>query len=207
IIEIEGTLDANVDAQGNALQCSDYHRADPETGTPYSLEAFLAAYDPATWGRVDPGGPLERARAASAAAQQSRVRIRIPANTTIVGVGGNARMRGAWFDIRPGSTSGNTPMNVIIRNIAFEDTFDCFPEWSPTDGAQGNWNSLYDTISVRNATHVWIDHNRFADIETADERLPEYFGRLYQVHDGFLDVTNASDLVTISWNHFRNHDK
>jgi pectate lyase len=30
---------------------------------------------------------------------------------------------------------------------------------------------------------------------------------LYQVHDGLLDITNASDLVTVSWNKFRNHDK
>lgn len=207
IIEIEGTIDANVDAAGNPLQCSDYHRPDPETGTPYSLDAFLAAYGPATWGRVNPSGALERARAASASAQQSRVRIRIPANTTIVGVGGDATVRGAWFDIRPSSTSGNTPMNVIVRNLAFEDTFDCFPQWAPTDGALGNWNALYDGISVRNATHVWIDHNRFVDIATADALLPEHFGRKYQVHDGFLDVTNESDLVTISWNHFRNHDK
>jgi len=207
IIEVEGTIDANVDASNHPLQCSDYHRDDPETGTPYSLEAFLAAYHPDTWGRVAPSGPLERARAASASAQQSRVRIRIPANTTIVGVGGSATVRGAWFDIRPSSTSGNTPMNVIIRNLAFEDTFDCFPQWSPTDGALGNWNALYDAISVRNATHVWIDHNRFEDIDTADDTLPVHFGRIYQVHDGLLDVTNESDLVTISWNHFRNHDK
>lgn len=207
IIEIEGTIDANVDANNQPLTCPDYYRNDPQTGAPYSLEAFLQEYDPATWGRVNPSGPLERARAASASAQQSRVRIRIPANTTIVGVGRNARVLGAWFDLRPSSTSGNTPMNVIIRNLAFEDTYDCFPQWAPNDGAAGNWNSLYDTISVRNATHVWIDHNSFADVATASETLPVYFGRLYEVHDGLLDVTNESDLVTISWNRFSNHDK
>jgi pectate lyase len=207
IVEVEGTIDANVDASNAPLGCEDYHRPDPETGTPYSLDAFLAAYDPATWGRVNPSGPLERARAASASAQQSRVRIRIPANTTIVGVGGDARVLGAWFDIRPGTSSGNVPMNIIIRNLNFEDTFDCFPQWAPNDGAQGNWNSLYDTISIRNSTHVWIDHNRFADVATADDTLPVHFGRLYQVHDGLLDVTNESDLVTISWNRFSNHDK
>lgn len=207
IIEIEGTIDANVDAGNQSLACQDYYRTDPQTGTPYSLQAFLEQYDPATWGRVNPSGPLERARAASASAQQSRVRIRIPANTTIVGVGRDARVVGAWFDIRPGSTSGNTPMNVIIRNIAFEDTYDCFPRWAPNDGAAGNWNSLYDTISIRNATHVWIDHNSFADVATASDTLPTYFGRLYEVHDGLLDVTNESDLVTISWNRFGNHDK
>ena len=34
-----------------------------------------------------------------------------------------------------------------------------------------------------------------------------YFGRIYQVHDGLVDVTNESDLVTISWNRFSDHDK
>jgi pectate lyase len=96
---------------------------------------------------------------------------------------------------------------VIIRNIAFEDSYDCFPQWAPTDGATGNWNSLYDAISVRNATHVWIDHDSFADRLTADSTLPEYFGRIYQVHDGHVDITNESDLITVSWNHFREHDK
>ena len=207
IIEIEGIIDANVDIDNQPLSCADYHRNDPQTGTPSSLEAFLLEYDPATWGRMNPSGPLERARAASAAAQQSRVRIRISANTTLVGVGRNARVLGAWFDVRPSSTSGNTPMNVIIRNLAFEDTYDCFPQWSPNDGSTGNWNSLYDVISVRNATHVWIDHNSFGDVATTNETLPTYFGRLYEVHDGLLDVTNESDLVTISWNRFSNHDK
>lgn len=207
IIRIAGVIDANVDGNNSALTCEDYARPDPQTGTPYSLEAFLAAYDPATWGRTNPSGPLERARVASVAAQQARVRIRIPANTTIVGVTPDAGLRGAWFDIRPGSTSGNQPMNVIIRNLAFTDTFDCFPQWSPIDGATGNWNAQYDSISVRNATHVWIDHNAFADVATADAGLPHYFGRIYQVHDGLLDVTNESDLVTISWNRFSDHDK
>ncbi len=30
---------------------------------------------------------------------------------------------------------------------------------------------------------------------------------LFQVHDGLLDITNASDFVTVSWNRFVNHDK
>lgn len=207
IIRIDGVIDANIDEAGNPLSCPDYARPDPQTGTPYSLEAFLATYDPAVWGRVNPSGPLERARVASAAAQQARVRIRIPANTTIVGVGRGSGLRGAWFDIRPSSTSGNQPMNVIVRNLTFADTYDCFPQWAPTDGAEGNWNSLYDAISVRNATHVWIDHNAFLDVDTADSTQPTYFGRLYQVHDGLVDVTNESDLVTVSWNLLANHDK
>lgn len=39
-------------------------------------------------------------------------------------------------------------------------------------------------------THVWIDHNAFT-----------------QAGDGLLDITRASDFITISWNRFFNHDK
>ncbi len=208
-VYIKGTIDANVDDAGQPLSCESYYRPDPETGEMYSPEAFIAAYDPAgPWGaEEEPSGPQERARDASSSAQESRVRIRIPANTTIYGIGERPTVRGAWFDIRPSSTSGNTPMNVIVRNVHFEDTVDCFPEWDPTDGDAGNWNAAYDSISVRNATHVWIDHNRFADVRSDDDSLPVVFGRRYQVHDGLVDITNASDFVTVSWNVFRNHDK
>ncbi|TWI05784.1 pectate lyase [Luteimonas cucumeris] len=208
IIQVTGVIDANVDDDNQPLRCDDYVRADPDTGELYSLEQYLTAYDPATWGREDePSGPQERARDASADAQTARIRIRIPPNTTIVGATRNATIRGAWFDIRPGSGSNNAPANVIIRNLTFVDTHDCFPAWDPADGSEGNWNSLYDAISVRNATHVWLDHNAFLDVETADAGLPTYFGRLYQIHDGLVDITNASDLVTVSWNLFANHDK
>jgi pectate lyase len=194
IIQVEGAIDANVADDGQPLTCDDYAR------NGYSLDAYLAAYDPAVWGRVPPSGPLEAARVPSQQAQQERVRIRIGSNTTIVGLGKSALVRGAWLDIRDAD-------NIIIRNITFRDTYDCFPQWSPTDGSQGNWNALYDAVSLRNSTHVWVDHNDFADVETADETEPVYFGRLFQVHDGHLDITNASDLVTASWNRFTRHDK
>jgi pectate lyase len=135
-------------------------------------------------------------------AQQGRVRIRIGSNTTIVGVGNNAVIRGAWFDVRGTSTS-----NIIIRNLTFQDTFDCFPAWDPLDGSAGNWNAAYDSISLRDGHHVWIDHNTFEDRDTADSTLPTYFGRLFQIHDGLVDITNAFDLATVSYNRFVNHDK
>jgi pectate lyase len=201
IIYVDGPIDANVDDNNQPLTCADYAR------NGYTLEAYLAAYDPAVWGRVLPSGPLEAARVASAAAQQARVRIRIGSNTTIVGVGKNTVIRGAWFDIRGTAGVVGSRTNIIVRNLTFEDTFDCFPQWDPTDGSQGNWNSAYDSISLRDSDHVWIDHNSFADKETADDTLPTYFGRLFQVHDGEVDITNASDLVTVSYNRFLDHDK
>ena len=135
------------------------------------------------------------------------MRIRPGSNTTIVGLGRNATIRGAWLDIRGTAGVANSRTNIIVRNLTFQDTFDCFPAWAPTDGALGSWNSLYDSISLRDTNNVWIDHNTFEDRDTADETLPQYFGVLFQVHDGLLDITNASDLVTVSWNRFRNHDK
>jgi pectate lyase len=199
IIYVDGTIDMNVDDNNQPLTCEEYYRDG------YTLEAFLATYDPAVWGRVAPSGPLETARLASRDAQQARVRIRIGSNTTIVGLDKQATIRGGWFDIR-GSSTVNVS-NIIIRNLTFQDTYDCFPAWAPTDGALGSWNALYDSISLRNADHIWIDHNTFVDRETADSTLPQYFGVLYQVHDGQLDITNASDFVTVSWNRFENHDK
>lgn len=199
IIYVDGTIDMNVDDANQPLACPDYYR------NGFTLEGFLAAYDPAVYGRTAPTGPLEAARVASQAAQQGRVRIRIGSNTTIVGLDKHATIKGGWFDIRGSSTVNMT--NIIIRNLTFVDTYDCFPQWSPTDGALGSWNALYDAISLRNSDHVWVDHNTFMDLDTADSTLPDYFGVLFQVHDGLLDITNASDFVTVSWNQFINHDK
>ena len=120
IIYVDGTIDANVDDNNQPLTCTDYQR------NGYTLEAYLAAYDPAVWGRVLPSGPLEAARVASQQAQQARVRIRVGSNTTIVGVGKNSLIRGAWFDIRGTAGVANRRTNIIIRNLTFADTFDCF---------------------------------------------------------------------------------
>ncbi|MCL4813516.1 MAG: pectate lyase [Vicinamibacteraceae bacterium] len=196
IIYVDGVIDANVDDHNQPLACTDYYRDG------YTLEAYLATYDPDVWGRVPPSGPLETARITSRNAQMARVRIRVGSNTTIVGVDRRATIKGGWFDIRGAATS-----NIIIRNLRFVDTYDCFPAWAPTDGAAGNWNAEYDSISIRDGHHIWIDHNEFADVETIDSSLPTYFGRLCQVHDGQLDITNAASFVTVSWNRFVNHDK
>ena len=121
IIYVKGTIDANVDDANQPLQCTDYYRND------FTLEAFLATYDPSVWGRGAPTGALETARVASQAAQQARVRIRIGSNTTIVGMGRKATIRGAWFDIRGTANVFNSRGNIIIRNLTFQDTYDCFP--------------------------------------------------------------------------------
>ncbi|MCK1806851.1 MULTISPECIES: polysaccharide lyase family 1 protein [Micromonospora] len=193
IVYVAGTVDGFEGPDGTPLDCADL--ADPE----YSLPAYLAAYDPATWGRTNPSGPLEAARVRSVAAQTRQTQINVGSNTTIIGLRG-ARLTGLTLMI-------DRVDNVIVRNIEFVDARDCFPAWSPTDGDTGNWNSQYDQISVRRSEHVWIDHNTFTDGDNPDSTQPVYFGRPWQVHDGSLDVTHTASLVTVSWNRFTGRDK
>ncbi|WP_329277337.1 pectate lyase family protein [Streptomyces sp. NBC_01451] len=197
IIKIKGTIDANTNDAGKKLTCADY-----AAGTGYSLAAYLKAYDPATYGRSKlPSGTQEKARAAAKDAQAKNIVFKVPANTTIVGVPGTKA------GITGGSLQVKSVDNVIIRNLTFSATEDCFPQWDPTDGSTGNWNSAYDAVTLRGATHVWADHNTFTDAPHLDSANPKYYGREYQIHDGALDITNGSDLVTVERNQFTNHDK
>jgi pectate lyase len=189
IVFVSGRIDL---AEGAG--CADY--ADPD----YRLDAFLAAYDPAVWGRATkPSGPLEDARVRSAKRQSDQIRINVPANTTLIGINGARLEHGSLVLTNVG--------NVIVRGIEVTDAADCFPAWDPTDGAAGNWNSLYDLISLSGATNVWIDHNTLSDGNNHDAGQPLYFGRPYQVHDGASDIIKGSDLVTVSYNDYYDHDK
>ncbi|CAN7497007.1 pectinesterase family protein [Paenibacillus sp. LjRoot153] len=195
MIYINGTIDMNVDQNDNPIGMEFYK--DPL----YDFNAYLQTYDPAVWGKTLPGGALEEARVRSASNQSKQIKVNVGSNTTIVGLPGtNAKILG-------GNLNVENVDNVIIRNIEFRNTFDYFPQWDPTDGDLGNWNSAYDSISVKSSTHVWIDHNTFSDIGGMDDPNHTYFGRKYQQHDGAVDMTNASDFITVSYNYFHDHDK
>ncbi|MEQ0560141.1 pectate lyase [Amycolatopsis sp. NEAU-NG30] len=191
IIQVRGTIEGNVDDADRPVGCEYF--ADPA----YTLPSYLAAYDPATWGRVRPSGPLEEARARSQANQAKQVVVDVGPDTTIVGLGAQATLHGLTLRV--------TGSNVILRNLNFSDAHDCFPQWDPLDTADGNWNSEYDNVDLVGATHVWVDHNEFSD--GGNTAQPTYFGRKYEVHDGLLDIVNGSDLVTVSYNRLHEHDK
>jgi pectate lyase len=194
IVRIAGTIDLGVDDANRPLGYDDYR--DPA----FDFEAYLTAYDPAAWGRKPPEGPLEAARVRSAQRQAARVIVRVPSNTTLLGVGRDAR-------IVHGMLLLEKVDNVIVRNIAFEDAYDHFPAWDPKDNAGGEWNSQYDNVSLRGASNVWIDHCTFGDGDRPDHAARTALGRPMQHHDGLLDITHQSNHVTVSWNHFRDHDK
>ncbi|GHH89208.1 hypothetical protein GCM10017771_38500 [Streptomyces capitiformicae] len=96
---------------------------------------------------------------------------------------------------------------MIVRNLELRDAYDCFPVWQSNTGGLGDWKTAYDNIWLRGAGHVWIDHVTLSDKGHPDEDEPTYFGRNHLRHDGLLDITNASDLVTVSWSRFADHDK
>ena len=194
IVRVRGRIDLNVDDANKPLGFNDYR--DPA----FDFEAYLKAYDLATWGKKPLTGPLEEARQRSSKKQAERVLLRVPSNTTLVGLGADAR-------IENGSLFLDKVSNVIIRNLHFADAYDFFPAWDPKDNANGEWNSEYDNITLRGATNVWVDHCSFTDGKRPDHTARIALGRPMQHHDGFLDITQQSNFVTVSYNHFQNHDK
>lgn len=196
IIKISGTIDLCVNDSNVSMAESDFRVS------PYTITDYLTAYDPSTWGYSSSvSGTQETARAASASAQASRVVIYIGSNTTILGLGTDAKI------IHGNLYIGSGVSNVIIKNIEFQDAYDYFPQWDPTDGSSGNWNSQYDCITIKGGTSVWVDHCTFDDGSRTDDQTCTYFSREYQHHDALIDITNQADLVTVSYCHFYNHDK
>ncbi|MGW4821253.1 pectate lyase family protein [Streptomyces sp. NPDC004227] len=193
IIKVEGMIDAD------GPSCSVFEVPG------YDFDTYLETYAPRTWGRDrnldgEPDGSPEGLRRASAALQDKYIKANIPANTTLVGVGEDAGFKGASLQIK-------NVDNVIVRNLTLESPLDCFPQWDPTDTADGNWNSEYDSAVITGSTHVWMDHNTFTDGEHPNSTLPHYYGRIFEQHDGELDIVKGADYVTVSWNVFEDHDK
>jgi pectate lyase len=71
--------------------------------------------------------------------------------------------------------------NVIVRNLKI----------SKVRAANG------DAVGIQASSHVWVDH--------CDLSSDQAHGKNY--YDGLLDVTHASDFVTISNTHFHDHFK
>jgi pectate lyase len=70
--------------------------------------------------------------------------------------------------------------NVIIRNLKI--SFALAP---------------VDLIAAQNSDHLWIDHNElFNDTSHGKD-----------FYDGMIDLTHATDFVTVSWTHLHDHFK
>jgi pectate lyase len=194
VIFIDGTIDLSVDSQNRPLTERDYQ--DPA----FDWSAYAKQFNVQTWGKKPLEGPLEDARKRSADAQASVVVIPVGSNTSLIGVGSSAF-------IKNGSLMLKNVENVLIRNITFEDAYDYFPQWDPMDNANGEWNAAYDNVTLYGARRVWIDHCTFSDGARPDKINRTSNGHTMQFHDGLVDIVRGSDLVTVSYSHFKNHDK
>ncbi|MBT3068984.1 polysaccharide lyase family 1 protein [Rhodoferax sp. U11-2br] len=206
IIKVKGTINLSMDDAGRELLETDYAVA------PYNFDDYVKAYAPAVWNtKLDPKtkrpsrdltGPQEEAREASSKRQEAQIRISIPSNTTLIGIGTDAKIIKGGLVIGRRTTSNNAEpvvSNVIIRNIEFQDAFDYFPQWDPADswkvdksypGCQdtyvdantgpqrcpgGRWNSEYDSVWLSGAERVWVDHCTFNDGDRNDKKFPPNF--------------------------------
>lgn len=148
--------------------------------------------------------------------QKAQIQFIIPPNTTILGVGNDAKLvEGSMSIITMNPNFGPTEnSNIIVRNITFQAPRDFAPAWDAGD-EDGNWNARYDAISINTGKNIWIDHCTFTDGEYPDigePILPENVAepahaKHVQRHDGLVDVEDAADFITFSYNIFESHDK
>ena len=104
-------------------------------------------------------------------------------NKTIYGLPGSALINDVHYkqeskdDLNPKEKSGILSIkncsNIIIRNVTFKG-----PGAYDVDGR--------DNLFIANGHHIWVDHCDFQD-----------------AIDGNLDISNGSDLITVSWCRFR----
>jgi len=194
IIYISGVIDICVDGNNKPLTEKDF------IVSPYTLESYIEAYSPEKWGKKNVTGDIESARKESQKNLAKNIMVKIGSNTTLIGKDKGAK-------IIHGNLMLEKVSNIIIKNITFEDAYDFFPGWDPSDGSTGNWNSQFDLISITNSTNVWIDHCTFSDGDRPDSSFPLYFNMKHQHHDGAVDITRQSNFITLSYNYFTNHDK
>ena len=189
ILMIYGTIDFDTDDNGKTLKRDDY------MAKGYDFEKYLETHASQSSASKSLKEDQEAKRGQSQKNQSKNITVHVPANTSIIGIE-NAKLKGVDLIIDSD--------NVIVRNIMFESPHDYFPSWDPKDGKEGNWNSEYDSISIKGGTHIWIDHCHFQD---GPETVEKYFGRKYEHRDGLVDITNQSDYITLSYNIFENHNK
>ncbi|MEV4412536.1 family 16 glycoside hydrolase [Catellatospora sp. NPDC049609] len=102
----------------------------------------------------------------------------VASDKTIVGLGATARLVGGGLNIGlPISDAVTSPPANAVHNIIIRNL--------SISGASD------DLINVQMFSHhIWIDHNDLSD-----------------GGDGALDIKRGSDLITVSWNRFHDHDK
>lgn len=198
VIRVVGDVNGHEADDGSLLGEQDYAPG-------YGLARYMSCFgeDGATWSdtRHDYCRQQRQLRQTGSNREKAQIQLTVPSNTTLVGVGRDARLLGVFLTV-------NTGTNIIVRNLRLEAPVDHFTSWSPGDGAQGSWNARFDAMTVITGTHIWVDHCTFTDGRFPDRQAPLGFhGERVQRHDGLLDIEDGSDFITVSDSRFTDHDK
>jgi len=131
--------------------------------------------------------------------QKAQIQFQVPSNTTILGVGTDAKLIDGYLSI-------NAASNIIIRNLTFEAPIDLVASY---DIGRMEWNARYKAISIVTGKQIWIDHCTLSDGQNLDTEVITINGatKVIQRHDGLIDIEDGSDYITISYTEFKNHDK
>lgn len=143
---------------------------------------------------------LSSARTTINRLQKAQIELTVPSNTSIIGVGGDARLIDGYLSI-------NASSNIIVRNLEIQAPQDLVTQYDTEDE---EWNAKYDAISVVTGTNLWFDHLTLSDGSHLDsEEILTINGTTLPVqrHDGLLDIEDSSDYVTVSYCIFKDHDK
>lgn len=125
--------------------------------------------------------------------------VKIGSNKSIIGIGADAFFDGIGFTIKE-------KKNIIIRNLKF--TLTSVTNKTDTtvydkDGDEGRPQILTnqgDCIRIMASTNLWVDHCEFF------QENPKYQAN-QDLYDGLLDVSGASNYITVSWCYFHDHHK
>jgi pectate lyase len=164
-----------------------------------TLNAAVAAGDPNAIATKAAISALSSARTTLSNIQKAQIQFIIPSNTSILGVGADAKIIDGYFSI-------NATSNIIIRNLEFQAPLDLTTTY---DTSKQEWNARFKAISVVTGKQLWFDHCTLTDGTHLDTEMLTINGYTLPVmrHDGLLDIEDSSDYVTISYTLFKNHDK
>lgn len=230
IIYVKGSILGNQLDDGTLADATTY-RTTPNPNQ-YDFDLYLKSFDTQLLATLQAqassdGGDADAAAAAAAQLaliksqpasqrttfsnnQKSQIQLQVPPNTSLLGVGADAKIIDGYLSFNTYSPTFGATLNsnIIVRNIEFQVPQDLAPAWDPTDTSTGAWNARYDGISIVTSRNVWIDHCTFSDGAHLDSAEPTPFnGKHVQRHDGLIDIEDGSDDITISYSVFRLHDK
>jgi pectate lyase len=196
VVYVQGVIDGNERADGTLMGEQDYAPG-------YDLQKYLSCFTDAGWSDAahDYCGDQRRKRQTGSNNLKRQTEISVPSNTTILGVGADAEVRGATIML-------HLAHDVVIRNLTVEAPRDFFTSWDPWDGEQGAWNARFDAVSSVTSTNIWLDHVTLTDGRFPDSTAPiGPSGKPVNFHDGLFDLKDGTDFVTMSNSRVEDHDK